>query len=94
MSDDIRQFKCARCNCALEAFPDAKPEPRAACPKCGEGDTIDNVVREIGDHMMEQLAQGLNQTFTEAARTSKNVKFTPTFKPKGGHRFIVDRESH
>ena len=52
--------KCAACKCDLELFPDAKPEPRAVCPQCGNGDTLDNVTREVGEYVKEQMAQAVH----------------------------------
>lgn len=82
--------KRAKCKCALVKEPDAKPEPRAACPNCGVGDTMAAIRKEVGEYVKEQAAISLSKSVSDVSRGSKYLKFTPTFKPRGGHRFIVD----
>jgi hypothetical protein len=85
---------CARCKCALELIPDAQPEPRAACPQCGEGDTVENIQREVGEYVKEQTAQAMIKDIANGVRGSKYLKFTSNFHPNGRHRFVVDLELH
>jgi hypothetical protein len=94
VSDNVKQFKCARCDCALEGPPNPQPHDRVACPTCGEGDTFENVMREAQVSMQEQLAQHFGKALIDGARGSKHVKVTYDFKPKGGHRFVVDLDLH
>jgi len=92
MSVSTHAVKCARCKCVLETLPDAKPEPRAACPQCGEGDTLENVRREVGEYIQEHISKTIHGALVDGVRGSKNLKVTSDFHPKGGHRFIVDLE--
>ena len=89
-----QSVKCGRCECTLEFVPDAQPEPRAACPQCGESDTLENIKREVGEYIKEQTAQALIKDIADGVRGSKYLKFKSNFRPNGGHRFIVDPDLH
>lgn len=82
--------KCGSCKCDLEHFPDAKPDPRAACPRCGEGDTLDNIHRIVAEFVEERLAQSIHAAVVDGVRGSKALKVTSNFRPKRNHRFVVD----
>lgn len=86
---DIRNVKCGQCKVALEVV--TEPHGKIArCPRCGTSDTLDNVIREVGEYAKEQAAQHLEKKMASIARGSKFMKFTPAHRPKKRHRFIVD----
>jgi hypothetical protein len=91
---DVKQIKCARCQCGLKGPADPQPHDRIACPECGEGDTVERVMAEVGEYVQEQVAQSIHQSLTEGIGSSPNLKVTTDFRPKGGHRFIVDLDLH
>jgi phage FluMu protein Com len=87
---DVKQIKCARCDCALQGPANAQAHDRVVCPECGEGDTLDRVLAEVGEYVKEQAAASLSQSISKGAKGSKFLKVTSNFKPKGGHRFVMD----
>ncbi len=87
---DTQEVKCARCKCALQGPADPKPNDILTCPSCGEGDTLDRVLAEVGKYVEEQVAKSLHNTIAKATRGSDVFKVTSNFRPKGGHRFVVD----
>ena len=90
----IDHAQCAACKCDLEVFPNAEPDPIAACPKCGLSDTFENVTREIMEYVSEQELQHRFDALINTTHRDKFIKVTPHFRPKGGYRFIVDRDFH
>ena len=89
MSNSFRKFKCAHCHCGLEGPLNAQSKDRIACPRCGEGDSLENVLGEISQHVMEQMAQRINKALVN----SKHLQVNPKFMPQTRHRFVVDLES-
>jgi DNA-directed RNA polymerase subunit RPC12/RpoP len=87
---DTKQIKCARCQRGLEGPAHPQPHDRIACPECGEGDTFECVMAEVGEYMKEKAAMALNKGLRKSTKGSRFLKLTSNFKPKGGHRFVVD----
>jgi len=90
MTTEQPEVKCAACKVALQGPSVPKPQDRFSCPKCGVGDSYENVMREVGEHAQEQLADGLARSMRAATRGNKYVKFTEKPRAKHSHRFIVD----
>jgi hypothetical protein len=90
MTAQQTEVKCATCKVALQGPSAPKPQDRFSCPKCGIGDSYENVMREVGNHAREQLADGLARSMRAATRGSKYVKFVEKPRAKRAHRFIVD----
>lgn len=90
---DSMKFKCAKCNVPLQG---SGVEPKAgdiiSCPACGESDTLENVLSEVGEYMRDHFASKLATDFRKAARGSKFLKFREGHRPKKVYRFIVDLE--
>lgn len=95
MTTTTYQPKCARCNVTLESsVPDPEPKDHVACPTCGEGDTLENVTREIGEYITEKMTESLGDTFRNLERNSGGmIKVTTSHSPHRIYRFIVDYEA-
>lgn len=89
---DITQVLCGRCKVPLKGPGDSDPQGRFSCPKCGNGDTRENVLREVGEHVKEQAARHLQEEMRSTARSSKFIKFEGKPIPKRSYRFIADIE--
>jgi hypothetical protein len=87
----IEQVKCAKCRVALKGrIVDSKPQGKFICPICGEGDTHENVMREVGDYMQDKAAERMAAAFKKAVRGSKSMTFRENRRPKKRYRFFVD----
>jgi hypothetical protein len=71
----------------LEVVADSEPEA-VACPICGEGDTVENVTREVGEYIAEKA---FSEMLREAAEKSSGLTFTEG--PKRAYRFIAKNQS-
>jgi hypothetical protein len=78
---------CARCQEPLEVVVDSEPEA-VACPTCGEGDTVENVTREVGEYIAEKM---FSDMLRKTAQESSALTFTES--PKRSYRFIAKHES-
>ena len=79
---------CARCKVPL-GVTDSKTEVFLACPICREGDTVDNVTREVGEYIAEKMTADM---FKKAA-AEQSIALTFTEGPKRIYRFINDDKS-
>ena len=84
------EVKCAKCKIPLQGPTNPKPQDRFSCPKCGIGDSFDNVMREVGDQAREHVANLTAKMLRDATRGSKHLKFTEKPRAKSARRFIVD----
>jgi hypothetical protein len=50
-----RFLLCGRCNVRLNVSADAHGDPIVCCPACGERDTLENAMREAGQHSAHKL---------------------------------------
>ncbi len=88
--DAIGVAKCANCKVALQGPDDPKPQDRFACPSCGQGDTLENVEREVADYVQQKTADMLGASFDKAVRGSKNVQVRKPVRQPRRYRFYVD----
>lgn len=88
------EIKCATCNVALQGPVESKPDDMVTCPACGQGDTFDNVMREVRDHIKEQMADYASRVVMEPFRRSKLFKVSQTPRVKKRHRFVVNLDLH
>lgn len=85
------EIKCARHNVPLKGeVVDGQPKGAYSCPVCGVGDTYQNIVREIGEYMVEKAADEISAGFERAARGSDILTFKKGRRPKKVYRFVVD----
>lgn len=87
---EMTQIKCAKCKCTLQRFAGPDAQDYFACPNCSSGDTLDNIVRGIGEQAAEYATERLEAAFAKGARSSKYLKFKPSRRSKKMHRFIID----
>lgn len=90
MAAQNAQIKCAKCKIPLQGPRNPKPQDRFSCPKCGIGDSYQNVMREVGNQAEDYLANRITQAMRNATRGSKHLKFTEKPRAKRSYRFIVD----
>jgi hypothetical protein len=93
MTISTHQAKCARCNVPLEgSIPDLQPNDRVACPTCGEGDTLENVTREIGEYVASKMSDKIGSMFEDAFRGSQVFTVEKKLGPQKRYRFVIDYE--
>ena len=85
--------KCAKCDLFLEGPADPQPHDMLRCPGCGQRETLENVVAEVGDYIRERVAESLGAIINGTARGSKFIKVTTRQLPQKDYRFIADYES-
>jgi predicted RNA-binding Zn-ribbon protein involved in translation (DUF1610 family) len=90
MSAEFVKALCAKCQVPPEPVTDDNGEERFACPVCGEGDTRDNILREVGEHVKEVAARHLQEAARDVSRRSKFITFSGDPIPKGSYRFVSD----
>lgn len=88
---DIEKVKCAACNVPLQGRAvDVDSQIIFSCPSCGNGDTEENVMREIGEQARDKVADEIAASFERATRSSKTVTFKKGSRPKKVYRFRID----
>lgn len=90
MAAQQAEVKCAQCKIALQGPTNPKPQDRFSCPRCGIGDSYQNVMRDVRGHVEEQLGNRITQLMRNATRGSKYLQFTEKPRAKRRYRFIVD----
>lgn len=91
MSD--QPILCATCKVQAKLSIESDAQGTVLCPKCGNSDTLENVKRSLGLQAKEYAARTMQQSFRNAARGSKFLKFKPSVIPKQDHAFILQIES-
>lgn len=93
MTTTTHQAKCARCNVPLESsVPDPQPDDHVACPICGEGDTLENVGREISEYLASKASDEIGSMLENAFRGSEAFTVEKKPGPQKRYRFIIDYE--
>lgn len=94
MSDgpEFRNVKCAACQTILQGPAEPNPNDRFTCPSCGQGDTHENIMREVGEYAQEQAAKHLQDSIRGVASRHKWIQATVKPIPPREYRFIVDLE--
>ena len=91
---DGQNALCGKCKVALEVVANDDGEI-GRCPRCGNSDTLDNIMRIVGDYALEQAAKGIDDVIAGIAKDSKSVlQYTPNVRPKKTYRFIVNMDGH
>ncbi len=57
---------------------------------CGQGDTLENVQREVADYVQQKTADMIGSTIDRAFRGSKNVKVSKPSRQPRRYRFYID----
>lgn len=87
------KFKCAKCDAPLQGNGvEPKPGDIISCPDCGESDTLENVLSEIGEYASDHFAGKLSADLRKIASGSKFLQFSEGNRPKKVYRFVVDLE--
>lgn len=94
MTANTKPIKCGACDVPLKIPADAKGEDIVSCPSCGEGDTLDNVIAELGNYLSAASAEYLGKSLERSTRGNKHVKFTRKPVPRRSYRFTVDLDLH
>jgi len=83
MTTDIKSMMCGHCDTGLKTIAEPKPDSRVECPICGNGDTLENVIKIIGEGVTEQTAIAFNKSLKKSFASSNGVKFVgKTIHPK------------
>lgn len=90
MANDTESILCGDCRVPLEGPANPKPEDRYACPRCGKGDTVENVLAEVKAFITEAAQRLLDESLRKATWRNKFVKFESKPRPKRVYRFITD----
>lgn len=86
---DQKTILCAKCEVPLQGPEDAKSDTVLACPNCGLSETIENIMKEIGQRMM---VDEVGDMLRNATRGSKHVKYKPGSVHQQPRRFkLSDR---
>lgn len=93
MTDETGPILCAACHCPLEGPADANMQDRFACPVCGEGDTLENVLVEVKQSAEELIMKKLQHRGRKISRGNSSLDFTPNVQPKRRYRFIANLEA-
>lgn len=83
------EAKCGRCKVAVGITAEDNGVKRGTCPRCGETDTVPNIMKILGDYVREKAAIDLHDAMKQATRGSKIMKLTGSPPTKRKHRFIV-----
>ena len=76
MSNNEITVKCSKCNTPLEGPSNPKPNDIISCPKCGNSDKFNNIMKEIEKQAAAQIENMVADTLDKATRGNKNLKFT------------------
>ena len=88
----LTQAICGKDEVPLEPIADSQPESWR-CPVCGDGDTRENVMREVKEHMKEVVARGFQNAIRKGIAGNPNIKAVGDLIPKRSYRFISDLET-
>lgn len=80
---------CGNCGTPLEGPEDARPEDEVACSKCGQSDTLADVIESAQNFVTDETAKQLNATMADAVKGSKYITFRPSQFPKQRYRWTV-----
>lgn len=89
MASDRQDILCGFCRIPLEGPANPEPQDVFACPKCGNSDTVENVMSAAKAFVTEAAQHALNESLRKAARGSKFMKFEGKRVQKKAHRFIT-----
>jgi hypothetical protein len=85
------EILCAHCHVPLKGPAEPNADDRFSCPVCGEGDSREAVVAEVGEYVKEMAAKKLAESLAKTAATARFVRVESTFKPSNRHwRFIAN----
>lgn len=86
-----QNIKCARCRWSLRGPPKPKPHDRLTCPRCGNGDTLKNIMAEARRYVEEQEAHEYYSQLVKAGRSSQHLEVIEKSAANRTFRFIVVR---
>ncbi|MEQ9388302.1 hypothetical protein [Marinovum algicola] len=92
MADDTQSILCGSCRVPIEGPADGKGDNVFSCPICGQGDTRENVLKEVKAFLAELAQRSLQESMREAARGSKFMQFKGQPIPKKSYRFVTDHK--
>ena len=88
----LHEIRCAKCNVALQGPADPQPQDVLSCPRCGESDNLENILREVGDYISEKVGDSFGDMLDRAVKGSEFIKVTHNRPAKRIYRFIADYE--
>lgn len=85
---ETKTILCGRCHVPVEERANPDGQMMAACPTCGESDTVENAVGEAADYLTDKIARKTLAPF-DNMRSTKFMKVTVTHSPQRSYRFIL-----
>ncbi|MBE0453640.1 MAG: hypothetical protein IBX58_08170 [Roseovarius sp.] len=92
MADDTQNILCGTCRIPVEGPADPDSQDVFSCPRCGNSDTLENVMASAKSFVEELAARSLQESAREAARGSKFIKFEGKSIPHRTYRFITNHK--
>lgn len=83
-------IKCARCGLPLRVVGGAGATAVAACPKCGESDTRENILNEVDEYVRYALEEKVNSLLRQLYRNDERFELLAAPPRTRRFRFVVD----
>jgi DNA-directed RNA polymerase subunit RPC12/RpoP len=90
MGGETKSALCGKCKVLLEGPVEAQADSVFSCPRCGEKDTLENIMLVLKEYTEEFTARFLQEKMRSVARGSKLINYRGNRIPERSHRFIVD----
>lgn len=87
-----QSIKCARCRWSLRGPPKPKPYDRLTCPRCGNGDTLANIMIEVRQYIEQLEAHENYSALIKTASNNGQLEAIRERPPRRAFRFIVVRQ--
>jgi hypothetical protein len=79
---ETKTILCGNCHVAVEQRVDPNGNTTVVCPNCRQNDTVENAVREAGEHLIDK-------TMRQAFAGFDSPGMTVTQPPQRNYRFIM-----
>lgn len=89
-SDEGSTALCGKCRVPLTGPEDAKDDDVFSCPDCGNGDTLANVTKIIGEYAEDHIGREMDKMLKKAARGNSMLSYKSKPKPHKSYRFVLD----
>lgn len=90
MASDTEEILCGTCRVPLEGPANPEPQDRYTCPRCGNGDTVENVLAEVNAFVQEAAQGALDKSLRDALRGNDFIKVTGKPIQRRQYRFVTN----
>ena len=80
---------CGNCGTPVEGPEDATPEDVITCSRCGQSDTLAQIIDSAQEFVTDEASRSLDDRLAQAVKGSKVIKFTPSSRPNREYRWKV-----